>query len=120
MATHILTRTIDGTRYRYFGGWSDERFHALPYIKEYGSVPPGWQAHHLTADEMKERTGPRFTSLRALPILAENTIISHCPANAENDLGRALRSRKADEKRLREGQQFWSAVACAQIANDAR
>lgn len=91
MTTHFITRDVNGRRMRYFGGFSDERFERLPFIKDRGCLPSGWHAYHLTAEEMQARSGPRFVAVSAFPILDVRQW------NVEPDLALALRQQQDEE-----------------------
>lgn len=91
MALHTITRKIDGRRYRYAALWTDEDFHNLPYIKEYGCLPSGWHAHHLSEAEV-ENKAPRVLKLAELPMRGAST-------NAKWDLRDALQERQRKEAR---------------------
>jgi hypothetical protein len=93
-AMHFITRDVNGQRMRYFGGFTDERFESLPYIKERGRLPKGWHAYHLTAEEMQARSGPRFVAVNAFPVLDARAW------NAVPDLTLALRQDQ-DEEQMR-------------------
>lgn len=72
MSVHMIGMTTGEGRGRFAKQYTDAEFYRLPFIREYGCVPPGFFAWHLEETENVE-TSERVRMIAELPYVVLET-----------------------------------------------